>query len=1223
MINNKEILISGKSYISKDFASIYPEEVDLFKKLTNRYDPETSNESDPFIVNLKTNAFIADKLNYNIDKNVLENFMPSATQETSMRDLCGRLGYDMKYYRASSTEIYIKYTGSVFTDYANAYYFDIPRFTEITSQGGDISFVTVNRKQYTKNDDYITINALQGVVKTLEVADSDIIQLSNLNSQNRIYFNESIVAENGIFVSSVDDERIEWKQTDNLNLELPETPCYKFGYDSVNRWPYIEFPTDIASIIGSGLKINYIVTQGDNGNVKANYLTSISNYSSFNVCASDGSQITDTADNPVTVSTSDEDDELIVKNTSSAVGGANPETIDEAYNNFKKTVGTFDTLVTCRDYANAIYNLYTDSGLYPAVSNVQVGDRRDDINYSNKILTLDEYGSKYIYGNTGSSITAYELCLYPLNTITDYNSDEDGYIESFRPKLNTTYITQSLEESKAISHDYKELSAEDIYAIKNMYKLNVKLTTTYKVNQYERLSIITNVLNAIVKNFNAREVDYGEEIPYDSIVEVIKNADERINYVSMAEPEITPTFMLKSGNEYAINTENGRSKYLSIVAKNILAGRISLFDFYDAFNFEFNQSDGNVGTHLEEIQSIAEIELANESEYTLGNNEAIQVIGPSFVTVVPYGYGIRYIYTGSEISAKSEYELKDGESLKVKYKASSDATEYIIKEYVKGDIIKPNFDLVDTSTITGTTVDKVDGLSYAMISSEQEIDIRKLNNTTLTGFTYCYWLRNSTRNTLFSDDNSSVYVGESGEASLVSTMLQDGEYFFYKTGLKDDFISLGSGTILTIPLDLYRNNNWSADTTSMDDILKYGSDSIKWKTFRFDASNYFNIQETTILTLTSGDKIKLSGLASSITLNNNLQVLDADVNIGYTISGESPKPLGKIETTKDNDQYKWRIKSRLDIDAGPELSQFIDGANSTHKIRFKLHNGSYLPKTGYYGTSSNTGYSFMLDSKQQFVGSEHINTSSYDITESIEENRIKYPISVYVFKAQEEGNNIEYYRNESGFINVNVDDNTFTYVDANTTIFPSTITLPISDKDCILTIYYQKDGQSTNDFPTIYSYSDAEAKTSVEELERFNETVSPVDNLTLREGINSIKIGSGVKAIKFECSEESAVHTSGIMSLGKLSYYSGYNSTLGLLAGEATTLLEDINDIDVNHNFYYDSAISSDNLIDVDDLSSADAFYNYNNIANKFTISEINISKDSGSVIDVVKTSLL
>ena len=44
MINENELIIANKSYTNKDFATIYPELLELAKKLTNKWDPSTSNE---------------------------------------------------------------------------------------------------------------------------------------------------------------------------------------------------------------------------------------------------------------------------------------------------------------------------------------------------------------------------------------------------------------------------------------------------------------------------------------------------------------------------------------------------------------------------------------------------------------------------------------------------------------------------------------------------------------------------------------------------------------------------------------------------------------------------------------------------------------------------------------------------------------------------------------------------------------------------------------------------------------------------------------------------------------------------------------------------------------------------------------------------------------------------------------------------------------------------
>ena len=98
MINENEFRISNESYTRKDFYQLYPEIVELFKSLSSNYQPDESNESDPGVVLLKLAAFLADKIDYNSDKKILEIFMTSATQEESMRKLCDMMGYNMKYY---------------------------------------------------------------------------------------------------------------------------------------------------------------------------------------------------------------------------------------------------------------------------------------------------------------------------------------------------------------------------------------------------------------------------------------------------------------------------------------------------------------------------------------------------------------------------------------------------------------------------------------------------------------------------------------------------------------------------------------------------------------------------------------------------------------------------------------------------------------------------------------------------------------------------------------------------------------------------------------------------------------------------------------------------------------------------------------------------------------------------------------------------------------------
>ena len=124
-----------------------------------------------------------------------------------------------------------------------------------------------------------------------------------------------------------------------------------------------------------------------------------------------------------------------------------------------------------------------------------------------------------------------------------------------------------------------------IYCIKNKLKLNAKVYTTKKVNSSEEAEVLSNIRTAIYKNFNMRQVDFGEEIPYDTIYNVIKNADVRIKDIILDEPELT-TYAYDSTTEHNItNPDNNADKGISnqLACRNVISGRIEPFDYDERF----------------------------------------------------------------------------------------------------------------------------------------------------------------------------------------------------------------------------------------------------------------------------------------------------------------------------------------------------------------------------------------------------------------------------------------------------------------------------------------------------------------------------------------------------------------------------------------------------------------------------------------------------------------
>ena len=592
----------------KDFYAIWNELLEVAGKLSARWDPTATNEADPGIVLLKVLTAIADKLNYAIDANTLEAFMPSAAQESSMRKLCEMLGYSMRYYQSATTTAKISYLGKEFPQVNEVSMpIMIDRFTNLKDIDGTINYVTLEATSLQEVSPTTIVPCIEG---ELVVCESDIgqaITLKNLDDAKRYFLPEAQVAHNGIFISNIINgyntlSVIDWEQTDNLNIHEYGSKVYKFGFDSSVGLPYVQFPEDIGSLIGDGLSISFIRTRGLSGNIAVSTLNKMEKPISWSVTEESG-EWTDVSKYAVT-------------NISAAKNGANPETIDEAYWNYQKTIGTFDTLVSCRDYMNKIYNLtVSETNSTPLVSNIIVSDIRDDINRASTICTMTTEGLEYKHltrrsldettGNYADRIEHFDLVLYPFKTILGLNTKEE-FADSFTYNdRNLHEIKNALSEFKTVSHNFLEPAADDIVCIKIYLLLNAKISTTYKVSLLEANDIEKTVYSALYSKFNARYINFGEELPYDLILREIEKADPRIKSVSLDEPKVKIVAREKGGKEHIIVSEvddpitvEAAKIYNKLVANNIIAGRIPLFNYDREFNTSYAEASADGYTAL-------------------------------------------------------------------------------------------------------------------------------------------------------------------------------------------------------------------------------------------------------------------------------------------------------------------------------------------------------------------------------------------------------------------------------------------------------------------------------------------------------------------------------------------------------------------------------------------------------------------------------------------------
>lgn len=573
--------LSNTSYTNKDFNSIYVELLDLVKKLTYKWDPSISNESDPGVILLKLNAIIGDKNNYNIDKNILESFPETATQDVSVRSLYKQLSYRMPWYTSAITPISFTWLGKddyALTDTSNPVIID--RFSMVTDPDSKYVYTILQDVVLDYRNKSRAVNAIEGTINTLSINGQNIVELTNLDAYNRIYFNEHNIAENGIFVyNSYGNPNEYWSQVDNIYLEDIGTKCYEFGIDTRKGLCYLEFPEDIDKLIGNGLIVKYIVSNGNEGNITSNFLDRF--FQDYTADINGQSKLLDQS--------------LIrISNSSASDNGYDPESIDDAFTNYRRTAGTFETLVTLRDYMNAIYNS-------ELVSNAVVCDRLNDVQSSYTIVTSEEYGSgkeivtvttsagqykgfarldtayetmpqecpantfytwsggsmtpvtqltgndltKYYYllEETEKELNAFDLRMYLLHTPGVIDSLED-YESTFELEPSKGAVQKNvigyINEQKCIQHDFKSIIPNVPCLFKNYFQLKIKIIPYQKIEDATaKDNLISNINASLFKTINSGKLNFGEEPSYEIIYDAILSADERIKVLILDDFDYT------------------------------------------------------------------------------------------------------------------------------------------------------------------------------------------------------------------------------------------------------------------------------------------------------------------------------------------------------------------------------------------------------------------------------------------------------------------------------------------------------------------------------------------------------------------------------------------------------------------------------------------------------------------------------------------------------------
>lgn len=899
--------ISNLTYINKDFNSTWEEILEVVPQLTNKWNPNESNESDPLVVLLKELGIVTDKLNYNIDKNTLEAFPDLLTQLRAAYSVFGSMGYVPQWYRSALANVTFLYNGGVGETSASSIEVGaqqkwvLPKFTSVSNEDNTIQYVTLNSLEFkTGVPAGQQVLAIEGTLNDLVVNGSTKITLDCLDSRNRLYFLQPNVAQNGIFISendafdaiNIEDQVYDqdsteyqskqvWHRVTNLYQQLPGQYVFKFGIDSTTGSTYIQFPDDIGNLIGDGLYIKYILSSGESGNIKAGTLTSFPISLSVSPESSSGSE----SESSVT-----SDANLVVSNNASTQNGKDPETIEEMQNNYSRVVGTFNTLVTAYDYENYIYNQVDGVGR-PYVSNIRVGDKNTDLYTSYKVKTLGVNGHfSTIRGNSGKTdaplggeLSPYDLRFYPVGdgqAVTDLKSFRETFAAGTDTKKQV--LENVVEDAKAILHEYKPLGTPIFLD----YDLKGQIYLQKTVSKEEAKEIKANVDLALYKKLEARNLTFGQEINYSEVVDTIKAADPRIQYVAL-EP------ITYKVDEKSKQLHDSNSPY-DIYTKSVLAGVTPWTSFEPMRYYWGTTSSVSYGRDSDKLitsiqPQVASITLDASDQYKVKANETFYILAPGYTTTTSYG---NYFYMKSTTELIKDTPVKLGEDQYIYIYEERPSTDSVKPTYTigKGTIIRCNIDISDPNKDAnakyqiGKAINMGSNITLEILGPDEY----KLKNT-----------YPSTADKGIKIATNAIYLVDKLKTENSSYTLNVGEYLLWTNVLADENTPItevgivGEGNTLswTAPLVAEDDSSFaaiSADNINTSDYSKYSWLPVKNEALTYRTNTLYSFGEDTV--------IRFSKKPWDTYYNDRVFNLVTNVTVQYTTPEDSSnkKPIPAI-----------------------------------------------------------------------------------------------------------------------------------------------------------------------------------------------------------------------------------------------------------------------------------------------------------------------------------------
>lgn len=979
---NSKNELSNLSYTNKDFNAIYTELLEYAKKISYKWDPSASDESDPGVVLLKLAALIGDKNSYHIDKNILELMPASVTQLPAARQLFEQCGYSMKYYQAATGYVTLTVKKhpqdiqTVLEENSSALIsYKVPEFTMFTDVDASIVYTVTPDNELILTNSNQVYSVIEGVATEYTINNDPVITLLNLDNRNRLYFTESNIAENGIFIRNVDTKNYEeWTRVDNLEVTPKGTRCYKFGLTLDNSLCYIEFPEDIEYVFGQGINITYIRTSGNSGNIAKKKLKEFYTDTKFEYLINNV-----LADVPVSVTS----ENIYIDNPLAITNGKDPESIDSAYKSYKRVKDTFDTLVTLKDYSDHIVTS-------EYASNAYVCDRTNDIQHSYKLLEVKDLQNvlKTVVKkdeDDADSMSSFDLCIYALEYVPNVTTSEE-FKRTFTLTSSKSYerFLES-EQVKSLQHNFLSFDSNKILMIKNKYVLKAHVIPRTKLDIIQQHSLQDNIRTALYSALNSKELVFGEPVSYELIYETINNADDRIKAASVEYPhyETYAVYKDSSNKIQELRIDNGSTKpsqqsdadlwaafQAEIWAKNVLCGATPLYDDDNMFTHSMTQNTIKVYKDVDTVSTATSVscEFSNNcwESRELQDNENLLLTVPNLIpepTYPVFSNYVKFIYdfpsaSSNNLSGNTKYTLGTRDFIVFFWKSAdtNDYYDYLICDSSSqscSNIIAPSFVLskqqsgmkddikeiftasdvqrrgrtdqllstIDVNGVDTTVTDYVKSLTKSgqnVLTGTQEIRLFKIHeihiNNPVDGATDLLWILNKSEKDIKGNDVYKIPWSSGGTYTL-----REGEHLIYTNATKTLLNDLGQGTLLT-KTGFPTLTNWEVPCVSYKDIISDIDSIDSW--FRISLSNTDKLiaAEQKQLQLGPSTKLKIYGnidgwinTAARYNITSSPTSLQG-CELAYVTSDNIEHA---IESYSGNEVY-WRVSSILNLKLSPE-----------------------------------------------------------------------------------------------------------------------------------------------------------------------------------------------------------------------------------------------------------------------------------------------------------------